>query len=616
MDRKELRKRWIMGTIQPKLFYIPWKDKDEEIYIDVVMEDGEYCTDGEICISFTGWTDYYPAENGNYGHYDNYGSRIFEKNGRYHNPIPKENAAVQPDLRKVNFSVKGAEIKENGINSSYFYLILKGERISISGLPVGSYGVNMNPKTAPMWCAQYFRLYPDYYDGMKSHDRECRFQINKNKKITGLNVDTHFGFGYNESDFYYDKNYPTGYYDIKYVVPTLENNILPVVVDEIEYKVHIKILLQCLKNNRYYTPYNVNEYSERPDYCIGGAYCEIYNKNKLINSGWAVSVINNRISHTTMQCKKHTNIIKCTKPPVFARNKFLTYSDGVIHFKENKEEKVVEITEQDFYNYRDGNEALSYKEAEFKFDAPSVKLELCWMPFPDGVAHITEYNIEGHIKYLDSGNKGLAIKMYVEGEYKGYFMYGFHICGVPLRSHFQKVLRPLYQNGRLGCRFYRNYYIFNAGEPDPTNGSYNIIRMSDHPDAPRVLSPLAELCQETGCALDEYSVIAGNGLYNSDHGDTYIASNAGGHSFTLFSQNDYTTSWDHRNRCPNLGDEFDNILKCKCLNETGGLDLTDHNCQTYYYLGDGLTKEDCGLILSSVWYRQDSIEITHSTGGD
>lgn len=29
LDRKELRKRWIMGTIQPEVFYIPWKKKKE-----------------------------------------------------------------------------------------------------------------------------------------------------------------------------------------------------------------------------------------------------------------------------------------------------------------------------------------------------------------------------------------------------------------------------------------------------------------------------------------------------------------------------------------------------------------------------------------------------------
>ncbi len=29
MDRKELKKRWLMGTIQPELFYLPWKSKDK-----------------------------------------------------------------------------------------------------------------------------------------------------------------------------------------------------------------------------------------------------------------------------------------------------------------------------------------------------------------------------------------------------------------------------------------------------------------------------------------------------------------------------------------------------------------------------------------------------------
>lgn len=613
LDRKELRKRWIMGTIQPELFYIPWKGKDKKIYIDVVTEDGEYCTGGEIQISFYGWNDWITSENG-YSHYANFGNRIFEKNGQYPNPIPKENAAVQPDLRKINFEVEGAEIKENGIFSNSLLLVLKGKRIVISGLPVGSYYLGIGQK-APLWCIPDSVLYPNCYEGMPEFTgytgEEHLFQINKNNRVTGLKVDTHYGYDYNESNPYYDEKYPSGYYDVKYVDPPLKDNILPVLVFEEKYQIYIKILQQSLKDNTYYTPYMLNRAACRSDYAISGAYCEIYNNKKMIDNGEVISqIIRNRVNHTSLYCRKKKNIIKCTKPPIFAANMFCP--SDVIYFRENKEEKTLEITEQDYYNYRDRPSSFSYKEVEFKFDAPSVKLELCWLPLPDGVSHITECQRE----YIDSGNKGLAVKMYVEGEYKGYFMCGFHICGIPLHSRFQGEVKPWYQNGRLGCRFYRNYYIFNDGEPDPTNGLYNIIRMSEYPDAPRVLSPLSDFCQSTGASLDKYSIAAGNNWYNNDHGHTFITLFGNGINFTLFSRHDGTASWDHKSYCSNSETEFDNILNCKCLNETGGLDLTDHNCQTYYYLGDGLTKEDCGLILSSVWYRQDSIEITHSTGGD
>ena len=49
MDRKEFQKRWIMGTIQPELFYIPWK-KGFSIYLEKVDEFGEEMSNVEFRI--------------------------------------------------------------------------------------------------------------------------------------------------------------------------------------------------------------------------------------------------------------------------------------------------------------------------------------------------------------------------------------------------------------------------------------------------------------------------------------------------------------------------------------------------------------------------------------
>ena len=146
--------------------------------------------------------------------------------------------------------------------------------------------------------------------------------------------------------------------------------------------------------------------------------------------------------------------------------------------------------------------------------------------------------------------------------------------------------------------------------------------MSNYPDAPRVISPFNEFCAKFGHSLNDYHLRATNQLGAGSsagygpHEATDISlmwKNDWTAHYVLYALHDYYVNQEHRKNCSNNGREFENIFKCKCLNETQGIDLTDHQCQTYYYLGDGISKEECSLILSTVWYRQDSIEQTYST---
>ena len=623
LDRKELRKRWIMGTIQPELFYIPWKKKESNFYIDVMYEDGTYCTNGEIIITYQSWGDYMPDDN--YGSYNyHYGGRVFDKTGRYPNPVSDINRAEQPDLTTITFSVDGAEIKENGINKNSICLRLKGKRITLTGLPIGSYAVDspydnydgQTCKMAPLWCNinEPFILYPNYYEPMGKNDRRTYFQFNHKHQPTGLDINTYAGDYYKETYERYDKNFPNGYHDVKYIEPPFKDNILPIVANEGTYSVYPDVLYQRLNPLEYYDPVVGGltfEHWQRSDYWLENPDGEAYNNNRLIYSGDLSRVDN---------LKKHENIIKCTVPPVFAHNKILP-SKEVIYFRENKEEKTVDITEQDYYNYwyKHNDSSIQAKAPTFKFDVPSIRFEFCWMPLPAGVAHITEKLTNNRYEGCqDSGNSGLAIKMYVEGKYKGYVMFGFHICGVPLYMKFREDVRETrIAENKVGCRVYPNYYIFDDGEIEPNGDSYNIIRMSTYPNAPRVISPFYEFCKISKHHLNDYHLRASNSLIGyGPHVATDISlmwENVWTSHYVLYALHNYQVDVDHQKNCSNNGREFENIFKCKCLNETKGIDLTDHQCQTYYYLGDGITKEECSLILSSVWYRQDSIEQTYST---
>lgn len=111
MDRKELRKRWIMGTIQPELFYIPWKVEKEQkkilIQIYPRTQVNRY------------YSAYYPVADINYRKISNSKYMILNENHICLN--------TDGEIAEDSFVSQGVQVYKLSSGKYYYYEIVAAE---------------------------------------------------------------------------------------------------------------------------------------------------------------------------------------------------------------------------------------------------------------------------------------------------------------------------------------------------------------------------------------------------------------------------------------------------------------------------------------------------------
>ena len=201
MDRTELRKRWIMGTVQPELFYIPWghKKTGSIIYISVVDTEGNPVNVTGLTLSYYTYTLYHNIERDETGNYTvvvdetNKGYAFNQDTEwRYPVPLPSQWEILPlPDFRISRPHIEGAE-ETNIYQLRATYTFPARNLIEITNIYQGAYSILIQqpPDVLSMSYA------PDYYNNYDSDhpvDRSS-YQIDRNGQFSGFSFKTLYQF--------------------------------------------------------------------------------------------------------------------------------------------------------------------------------------------------------------------------------------------------------------------------------------------------------------------------------------------------------------------------------------------------------------------------------------
>lgn len=227
MDRAELRKRWIMGAVQPELFYIPWGHKKASkytIYIRIKDVNGNPVNVNGLYLGYNTYMLYHNVIEKPDGGYDyisdeTYKGYAFDKDTEWRNPVPLPSQweiLPLPNFIENHPIIEDSEIISVG-NTYVRYSFSSRNIIEINNVPCGVFYISVDQPNS-VYEMSYCPDYYNDYDNQHSVNRNT-YQIDKTGKFSG--------FSY-ISLYHETKYYPIGY-DFYCTTDKLENNILDIV---------------------------------------------------------------------------------------------------------------------------------------------------------------------------------------------------------------------------------------------------------------------------------------------------------------------------------------------------------------------------------------------------
>lgn len=593
MDKKEFKKRWRIGVIQPELFYKPWKNDRFTIYLEKVDEFGERMSNVELRLSRTSLTNLYDDKYA-YGvsNKSSYAAplqtlpyvritRILE-DGTYN--YEYEPSDFEPISYETHNFLSSPIIIENAkitkITTTYVQFIPLEQPIIISGLKTGGYRI----QEVNVFDSEYF------YDKNKS---SIAIALDKNGKlmnIKGLQIPAYY---YNQygMDYYSELNLP--------------NHIFEIFDDTKVQKIDVirsDWITDCTDNL-----YSLVNYESLYKLYIQGHYINEIGNHSSINGGDYTIISNRDVSGVKNNNQSHKIIVDTDAKKIYYKN--VTYKEIIDGFRfgsyiyhedippmyaqgsyfpnstilyYNKIPKDIEFElSKNTQKITDSKELLYYNSYLHQFslniyhEMPEIKFVASWVPIPQGVeTTYTNYCKNTGQDYWDIisinyGNQMIGIKIYYNNQYQGYFSISFSSISIqPSKSSDSKNI--IITNGYKSINK-QIYYEF-----DETTRTYYTQRKD--------INSFFIADKGSNSAIDKNYFIYFSG-FNSDGELIYDHINA---------------CWDYFST--GLSQIFYNLSDFHCLNETGGyIDdsyIEDKNKRGhYYYLGDGLTKETLSTFL-------------------
>ena len=631
MDRKEFQKRWIMGTIQPELFYIPWK-KGFSIYLEKVDEFGEemsnvefriYRNNSALCYDqqkyhFTSplstepfmKTAYKILENGKYVYkyeYDpsDYVQKVYEPHNFLNSPI----------------SIKNAKITNT--TSSYVQFIPTSQPVIISGLKEGGYRL----EEIQIFDSKY------YYNMTTSY-----FALNPKGEIVSVKGLTIYRNNYNSwgKDYFSELNLPNSVFE------KLENpNVEYIQIIKEDWITHYPKKVFSVINyeklwNLWITGYSVEDINNIPevsnlDKCSGNGDYIITSDRDVSNVEYVgrtnstvhtpkitIDTDNNQIiAEDFLEDKlKGLRFAKYiyheTKPPIYIQgdyvpNSLILYYHNLpydVIFELNKETQLItDINNTIYYN-----KTLNHFNLNLFHERPMIKFVASWIPIPSGVTKsYRSYKYSSVIGSdiitcfdswytdYDYGTQMLGIKIYCDGQYQGYYTRLFHIqyAASPEITHSSELTNILIPDNLF--KSYRESEIKIINEDNKI--IENLITYDEK------LTECAPDMYDDGRGAWRLSIYAfTEGEYKEISKNIYIDDGRVIENIQEETRyNSKTIIHDYDN---DKGTHYD-IFDLHCLNKTGGYvdtPLPSNVPDDYYYLGDGLTEEKLSTYLTLANY--------------
>ena len=631
MDRKEFQKRWIMGTIQPELFYIPWK-KGFSIYLEKVDEFGEemsnvefriYRNNSALCYDqqkyhFTSplstepfmKTAYKILENGKYVYkyeYDpsDYVQKVYEPHNFLNSPI----------------SIKNAKITNT--TSSYVQFIPTSQPVIISGLKEGGYRL----EEMQIFNSKY------YYNMTTSY-----FALNPKGEIVSVKGLTIYRNNYNSwgKDYFSELNLPNSVFE------KLENpNVEYIQIIKEDWITHYPKKVFSVINyeklwSLWITGYSVEDINNIPDvsnldkYSGNGDY--IITSNRDVSNVEYVGRTNSTVHTPKITIDTDNNQIIAedflddklkglrfakyiyheTKPPIYIQgyyvpNSLILYYHNLpydVIFELNKETQLItDINNTIYYN-----KTLNHFNLNLFHERPMLRFIASWIPVPSGVTksyrgyRFSVNSADGTItchenEYIDYkyGGQMLGIKIYCDGQYQGYYtrLFPTQYASSPEITHSSELTNILV--------------------PDYLSKSYQTSEITIITGNPHVSNYITERLITRNETLTNCNIWIDDDGYGTWYASIYA--NAEGEykeiNTTTYTDNGQTvvdniqerTIYEGKNIIydyDNGKDTHYNIFDLHYLNETGGYvdtPLPSRVPNGYYYLGDGLTKEKLSTYL-------------------
>lgn len=323
--------------------------------------------------------------------------------------------------------------------------------------------------------------------------------------------------------------------------------------------------------------------------------------------------------------KRGRNTIRCIKPPAYGV-KLYTYPNNEIHsfslmsddkyyFDMDNHTETVDITYEDLQQLKSGS--YQPKTFDYYFNTPKLDVEIVKLGLPPYTTTYGTYDKDG--RYIsDYGNcydYCYALKFTYRGVYYGYLQVGIAPVGL-LKCH-----RGYYDNGHTWKSW---TYVFNRDDyPDLDYDDPFVIDMTEPHHSILTAQSVGHLLYVTDDSL------SGGGDWHHSNGSWHETTVVRFGSVRLLEHLGDHITWAHHsyyhypsyvdyNYCPLSSNPrlmITNYLRLgNCLNETGGINPDNQVSQQYYYLGDGLTKEQANFFISTIAYRNESVHITDSTG--
>lgn len=609
MDRKEFQKRWRMGVIQPELFYVPCKNDGFTIYLEKIDEFGERMSNVELRLSRTSLTNLYDGKYA-YGvsNKSSYAAplqtsscikikRVLEDGTYDYEYEPSDFEPISYETHNFLTSpitIENAEITKT--TASYIQFKPLKQPMIISGLKEGGYRL----EEVSVFDSEY------YYDTDKS---QLCFALNEYGNLVivkGLTIPSYKYQSYGK-DFYSELNLPNSVFE-KFEDSTVQE--ISIIKDE--------WITNCSDNLcsfiNYETLWNLNIYghtandiqnppiiTQQNGFSNNGDFILSSNRdvsNIEYNGLYATEaeiIVNKeekQISAINLKQDKLKGlrfgkyIYKEVKPPIYLEGGYFPDSPSLYYHKLKSD---IEFNlDKDTQKITDINNLIYYTPYSKSFniniihEPPEIKFVASWVPIPKGVTtSFLSYNyslstgsdsIKVHPTIYDKddyGNKMIGIKIYKDGQYQGYFIFRFDtriICpstDITIESELKSIIVPHWEL----CKTTKSVHIVEdywVGEPKHYGLSLETY-------IERELSKLS--VYKSGYAI----------YYNTTETNTRIT--------------DITeTTTEIHNSHVEIELKGDNgIFHSIPLNEMDS--CIDYTGNTYYYLGDGLTKGSLATYL-------------------